>query len=99
MIFFGKPVSTLPDHALRGRPDAAIGSGLGALMRGRRQGGSFGAEPFARRILRLGAILRAETGHRFVQFRIALAGGFWHHLPFEAPRLRLWVPPAVCQPP
>src|SRR3954462_12747991 len=82
-VLFGKPVSTFPDRALRGRPDAAIGSGLGALMRCRRQGGSFGAEPSARRLLRLAAILGTEASQRFVKFRIALTGSFGNDVPFK----------------
>ena len=43
----------------------------------RRQGGSFGAEPFARRLLGLGAVLRAEARQRLVELRIALRRRFW----------------------
>src|SRR5258708_19575255 len=57
---------------------------VGALRFAPRQGGSFGAEPFARAGFRLGAILGAQFGQRLVQQGVAFARGFRDNVPFEA---------------
>src|ERR1700728_716546 len=75
--------AALAGFRLAGRSEAAT---VGALSRRWRQGGpsgSFGAEPFARRRLGLGAILRAQFRKRLVKFGIALAGGLGDGVPFQ----------------
>ena len=52
-------------------------------MKCRRQGGSFVAEPFASGLLGLGAIGGTDIGQEFIQFGVALAGGFRNPVPFQ----------------
>src|ERR1700722_12771434 len=56
---------------------------VGALSWRWRQGGSFGAEPFAHGGVRLGLVLRAHRGEGLIEFRIALAGGFRDGVPLQ----------------
>src|SRR6202161_665487 len=63
-----------------GRGETAVG----ALRWPGRQGGSFGAEPFARGLFDFGAIFGTEIGEGSVEDGVALAGGFRNQVPFQA---------------
>src|SRR5216684_7003503 len=72
--------------------DLSVSSGLGlagffpvgALRLRWRQGGSSVAEPNARGLLGLGAILRTYARQRLVEHGVTPAGGFRDNVPFEA---------------